>query len=323
MIFVKISSLRNLSQTSPAQFFPADKQAAYQHLRELGIDPGLMYQELEMDSSYVNTHRDTSYSNEVLHLHSHSFYELLYCRSAGQVEYLVGAERYRLEKGDLIFIAPHVSHRPLFPETMPEPYVRDVLWINADFMDQCIQAFLPEGPLMPPGAALLRTAGTRWESLDNLFREGIWEAETRQPGWEGAVAANTMSILVQLHRAAADSSPQKAEQPELLDQAIAYVERNLARKITLSDTARQLYVSESTVSQTFRRKMDVSFYRYVTQRRLIAAKTLIRQDLPLEGIPEQVGFSDYSSFFRAFKQEYGIGPRQYRQLQSVSAAELP
>ena len=29
----------------------------------------------------------------------------------------------------------------------------------------------------------------------------------------------------------------------------------------------------------------------------------------------RVGFSDYSSFYRAFKQEYGISPRQYRALQ--------
>lgn len=53
----------------------------------------------------------------------------------------------------------------------------------------------------------------------------------------------------------------------------------------------------------------------MTQRRLIAAKTLIEKGQLLEAVANQTGFSDYSSFFRSFKQEYGISPRQYRKLQ--------
>ena len=68
--------------------------------------------------------------------------------------------------------------------------------------------------------------------------------------------------------------------------------------------------------------MGVSFYRCVTQRRLIAAKALILDGHPLENVGQQVGFSDYSSFYRAFKQEYGIPPRQYRKLQELSESSV-
>ena len=109
----------------------------------------------------------------------------------------------------------------------------------------------------------------------------------------------------------------QAEKPELLDQIMAYVETHLAEKITLEEITKHFWVSQSTITQTFRNKMGVSFYRCVTQRRLIAAKTLILEGLALENVGQQVGFSDYSSFYRAFKQEYGISPRQYRKLQDV------
>lgn len=108
----------------------------------------------------------------------------------------------------------------------------------------------------------------------------------------------------------------QAEKPELLDQVLAYIEKHLAEKITLGDVAHHFYISESTITQTFRKKMGVSFYRCVTQRRLIAAKGLIMSGLPMDTVGEQVGFTDYSSFFRAFKQEYGLSPSQYKKLQA-------
>ena len=166
---------------------------------------------------------------------------------------------------------------------------------------------------------LLRTGGTRWESLGELFRKGVREAEAQAPGWEMAVLGNSIQILSLLYRAFLDQStaPMKAEKPELLDQVLAYVETHLAEKITLEDIARHFYVSESTISQTFRKKMGVPFHRCVTQRRLISAKALIEKGTALETVAHQVGFADYSSFYRAFRQEYGISPRQYRKLQET------
>ena len=73
------------------------------HLISLGIDPVNLYQELEMSSDYINTHRDVSYSNATISLHSHDYYEIIYCRQSSDVEYLVGSHRYRLQKGDIIF----------------------------------------------------------------------------------------------------------------------------------------------------------------------------------------------------------------------------
>jgi AraC-like DNA-binding protein len=94
------------------------------------------------------------------------------------------------------------------------------------------------------------------------------------------------------------------------------VESHLAERITLENTARRFWVSQSTITQTFRERMGVSFYRCVIQRRLIAAKSLIEQGVQLEDVGRQVGFTDYSTFYRAFKKEFGISPRQYRKLQN-------
>lgn len=75
-------------------------------------DPSAIYQELMMTTPYAQTHRDVSYANDTVSLHSHEFYELLLCRSDCSLEYLVGTDRYSLQKGDIVFIRPGVSIVP-------------------------------------------------------------------------------------------------------------------------------------------------------------------------------------------------------------------
>ena len=107
------------------------KTAGHQKKQRLS---GSRYHPIEMESRYVDTMQVVSTSNEEMQLHSHPFYEILFCRSSGGVEYLVGAERYRLQKDDIVLIAPDVSHRPILPEHMAEAYVRDVLRVSPELM---------------------------------------------------------------------------------------------------------------------------------------------------------------------------------------------
>lgn len=313
---MKLGELRELTRHIRDPQAPDAQQLLQAQILKLGLDPNMLYQELEMTSRFVDTHRDISYSNGQLTLHSHAFYELIFCCNSCGAEYLVGSERYRIQQGDVIFVPPGVSHRPLLPDSMSAPYSRYVLWLSQEFMDRFAQ--LLEDPLTETQAyvSLLRTRGTPWETLGELFANGIAEAEARDDGWEAALIGNTITLLTQIKRATDARSARrlKAENPELLDRIMAYVEENYPHRITTEELGRHFYVSSSTVSHLFKQKMGISFYRYVTQRRLIEAKKLIQGGHVMEDVSRIVGFSDYSTFYRAFKQEFGISPRQFAQL---------
>lgn len=316
---MKLGELRQLTRQMPSLQGPELQQWLQEQILCMGMDPNAIYQELEMTSRYVDTHRDISFTNSHTQLHSHSFYELLFCCNSCGAEFLVGPERYRLQAGDIIFIPPGVSHRPLLPQAMVSPYQRYVLWLSPEFME--LYAKLYSHPFSERQAYpnILRPGAEDQEQLGSMFQAGIQEAEQQRDGWEAAVMGNTLQLLTRIKRVtdARSARRMQAEKPELLDRITTYIETNYSRQITVAGLGRQFFVSSSTVSHLFQQRLGVSVYRYVTQRRLIAAKSLIAHNLRLEDVAAQTGFCDYSAFYRAFKQEYGISPREYRGLQDV------
>lgn len=266
----------------------------------------------KMESRFVDIYEDNSCSSADLMVHSHDFCEIqYYCNDCG-AEFLLGSERFRLRKGDIIMIPAGVSHCLLQPEPMTGPCKRYGLRFSNEF-GQYMTRLCPEpSPADYNHPALLHTAGTQWEYIGDMFRSGVQTAEIREPNWESVLFGSTVQILIHLYYCLRDSTKPKSKSKDLVEQIQSYVELHLAERITREDAAKHFFISENTLSHIFRKKMGVSFHRYVALQRLNAAKMLIDEDIQLKLVAKMVGFADYSSFYRVFKQEYGISPEQYR-----------
>ena len=274
------------------------------------------YQELEMDSPYVDTHRDISYGPEPVQLHSHSFYEVVYCES-GDLQYLIADNRYQIHAGDIILIPPGISHRPLFSGEMSVPYARIVLWVSTSFAQQ-IAGLCPPDILIRLRTRkqfLFRTEGSSYHYIASLFQRGVAESENRAPMWELSLYSNTISLFTHLYRAFLSTKEDfPLAKREDIDKIISYIENHYADKITLEGTAKKFLISTSTLGKLFYNQLGISFYQFVTQRRLINSKLRIEEGVSMEEVALNCGFSDYSSFYRAFKKEFGISPRAYRKM---------
>ena len=53
-------------------------------------------------------------------------------------------------------------------------------------------------------------------------------------------------------------------------------------------------------------------YKFLTERRMAAAVELIQQGVPLEEVGKRLGYTDHSSFYRAFRKQFGMSPRDYK-----------
>ena len=102
------------------------------------------------------------------------------------------------------------------------------------------------------------------------------------------------------------------ERKLLMEQIAAYVDANLTGKITLKQVAAHFRISVSTVTQLFQKKTQNTFHHFLTNRRMEKARNLIREGLPLAMVGRAIGYRDHSTFYRAFRQTFGISPREYR-----------
>ena len=307
---MKIDQLQQLLRNIPQPDSPEGSARVRELLTANGLDLSALYRSTEMSSRFVDAHTDVSFAGDTIAPHQHPFHEIVYCLSGG-VEYVIGEERFQLHRGDILSIPSGTTHVPLIPEQLPEPYRRHVLWASQEFLSLISSMFLMDISLSSK-PFLIRTGGTEWEHLSEYFRRCVQECEQQRYRYDAAVFGIASELAVQLARFLHSQSTEPEDKPALLDQIIHYVEAHLSERITVADIAARFWVSPSTFSQLFKKKMGVSFYRYVTQRRLLESKLLIRSGIPMDQVSISVGFQDYSTFYRAFKAEFGQSPAQFR-----------
>lgn len=294
---------------------PEGRAYAERKIRELGFTLAEVHQMVKMDNPYFEARRVESACDLTCPAHRHEFAEILCCMSNSGVECQTGGgERILLQRGDIVVIPAGISHSFLTREEPAKNSAGYMIWVGDEYIRAMSEVYPYFRYTGEPKAAMLRTALTPWENICELFRGIVQEAELRAVGWESAVGGMMAVLMTQLGRAAVSlgQSIQTSEKPELLESILAYVDTVLGEKITLENTAERFWVSQSTITHLFWEKMGVSFYKYVTQRRLAEAKNLIREGMSMEKVASRVGFGDYSAFYRAFKQEFGVSPRDYR-----------
>lgn len=99
---------------------------------------------------------------------------------------------------------------------------------------------------------------------------------------------------------------------DLYQYAIAYIEENYAKPISIQSVCAEIGISQTYLSRLFRKHGDTSFSTYLTQRRLNEAMELIRQhpDMALRNVASCVGYEDYAYFSKVFHQVVGCTPSQ-------------
>ena len=247
---------------------------------------------------------------EGLEVHHHDFYEV-YLFLGGQVQFQVEAKTFQLEPGDFLLINPQELHKPLIGQG--SIYERMVLWIDRNYLSSLCTENTDLSACFDGQTNLLRPGKVRGAQLQGLLESLAREYYDEQLGSAICAQGLLMQFLVELNRLARKNMGKALAEPDLVSQVIAYIGNHYQENLTLESLAGQFYVSKFYLSHEFRERVGVSIHRYIIFRRLLQARDLMAAGIGPGQVYQNCGFGDYANFYRAFKAEYGISPREFVQ----------
>lgn len=249
-------------------------------------------------------------------LHHHDFYEVNLFYS-GSMEYHIESRTYHLTPGDLLLISPDELHQPV---TLGERVAceRIVLWIDKAFLHQFIKfGFDPTvcfDTVRRECGNCLRFEDEQTQRIAALLEGCIREKESAEFGADMLADTAMIQAMIQINRLALRGGG-RSEAPDrsgsLVGKVVDYINSHYAEELTLDGLANRFFISKYHLSREFGRLVGTTVHRYIIQKRLAIAKQRLSEGIASSTVYQQCGFGDYSNFYRAFKSEYGISPKEY------------
>ena len=194
-----------------------------------------------------------------------------------------------------------------------------------DFAQRAVNLGVTRFLLKPSDMAELNEAvKTMTENLDKKRKrsgkirtgDGV-RKETEQGIPDETVPAQAayadVASLEETGTASEAEKPAGAANSFIVKNALAYLEEHYAEKITLSDLADKVYVSQWHLSKLLNKHMGQNFSEILNTIRMNKAKELLKTpSLRIADVAEEVGFLDVAHFSKVFKKLEGMSANEYR-----------
>lgn len=246
-----------------------------------------------------------------MEFHAHDFLELYYFLD-GSVTYYIEDQVYDLCPGDLLIIPAGKMHRPVIANEHAA-YERMVLWITPQYL-QGIDS--PAGDLQKnlqkvgEHGYCVPFRGDETVFVTALLKKLLYmqKNDTDPKFCAGAVELYLWTIF----RSYGVIATTHRNETQVIPQVIRYITEHFSEPLTLEDIAAEFFVSKSYLNRHFKAYTNSTVYAYIMALRLTHARRMLREGIPAVEAGRECGFSDYSTFYKAFKTQTGLSPQQFK-----------
>ncbi len=253
--------------------------------------------------------------------HRHNYYEF-YLFLEGDVDIVIDMERYKLKKGDMILVPPNLSHYPII--NSKNLYSRFVFWISEEYLNKLLGISKDYGYLISfvnnKKKYIFHNDIITFNTTQSKIFQLIEEMNSDRFGRDTKISICVNDLLLYLNRIVYEQNNLYIvkEDIDLYQSIINYIEEHLDEDLSLDKLANEFYLSKYYICHLFKKNTGVSIHRYIIKKRLSECKNAILSNIAIGEAYLIFGFNDYSSFYRAFKKEYGVAPNDFKNMYNIN-----
>ena len=253
--------------------------------------------------------------------HIHSAMEMLFV-TAGSVSFFADDREYCVNCGEMILFRSNCIHTAkLLSQEDARYYVYKVkpdllidIVSSENITEHTVGFIFGRGEdKCVFSAAELENSGVKL-----CFEQSVREYKNKEYGHDLVIKTNGIKILLLLMRLCVSGTVQ--EQSEVkhntaggIYDAVCYIGQNYSQPLTALDCAKQVNMSYSHFSRSFKKLIGRSFREYLNLTRINRArKALSETSKSITDISFECGFDNVSYFISVFGEATGMTPGQYR-----------
>lgn len=246
------------------------------------------------------TKKDFSY-------HYHDFHKIIVFIS-GKVTYHIEGKAYHLKPRDILLVSQGAIHKPEIDPSVP--YERYIFWIRDDLSYQELNTCFQKAN--DRSFNLVRADSALQERLKDLLPEIEQTLQNKHFGdtvLRNALFTQFMIYINRIFLRTSSSPDEKTYSSDTqVEQLLKYINRNLSENLSIDQLANRFFFSKYHMMRKFKNETGYTIHNYITSKRLLMARSLISQGMPVMKAAQASGFHDYTTFVRAYKKQFGKAP---------------
>lgn len=236
--------------------------------------------------------------------HIHNEFELFYL-TEGEQGIIIDGRREMLRAGDCAVIFSLRPHSYTLPPGIPE-HNNAAKSLMLFVPSSLIFSVFPEIKGKYPQSYIVRNKDIPDNARLALEKISSESSQNAQIGWALVIFGHLLPKLI-------SDNMETEENYELVSHLLTYIGEHFTEALTLDILAERLNVNKFYISRVFSNKIEMNFRTYIGMLRSQYAAGIIKvSDDDFKKISEKSGFESVRSFYRVFKEMYGMTPAEYR-----------
>lgn len=272
-------------------------------------------------SDYDIAHNVSHVRSDKFLVHSHPYYELHYV-VGGDVTLLYDGREIRVQPHGLTLISPDVPHG--LKVCSERAYERYTVHFTEDILSPAAKQVLLRvfsSDFQPRRDNHLKNVGMTniVHYFQDLVRTEHLPPEVRERIIPPIIEALLSCVYVTVCNM--EYLPDKQPEPYNGLEIVEYVNAHYRERISLGQLAEKFFCSKGYLNNLFKKKTGTTVMMYIQRLRLSYAQVLLDNGYSAIRASGLAGFSEYSSFYRAYVKMFGNAPSNDKSGPALPAME--